>query len=737
MNNVLLQLKGTFHDKPNTSGGGMRPSLKKDKRVLSSHLRKLSHDLEIIADEWADGKYYIPGVLVSIFYCDIVPKSSRIQATFPKPMDSVVGARFSEEEPCSHIITHYVRHKDIAEAIRLYNVSANLLDDYFDGCMTKQFMGKPYIESLQLDFKKSYNISESKFLKIIVDAEYITKFGHYVSNEPLEENTLVSFFPTTEIGTVTQRIEFLSKIGIKASRINFMDVDTLLLSRSEVEQLKEIFPYIISMAVSDLNDVPREEDWGATEGGLSICSPKNEPTIGVIDTQFSPDVYFSEWVEYHDWTDVTVEGTDADCFHGTAVSSIIVDGPSFNEKYDDGCGHFKVRHFAVAGAGRTSTLMMMKNIRNIVATNRDIKVWNLSLGSTKSVSKNFISPEAAVLDELQYEYDVVFVVSGTNKGVSQKAFRIGSPADSINSIVVNAVNESNQPASYSRYGPVLSFFIKPDIAYYGGDKGDLMTVCTRSGGAYVMGTSFAAPWIARKMSYMIDVLGMDRNVAKALLIQSATPWRAGEDKSELLGHGIPPIKISDIIESPSDEIRFVLMGISDLYDTYNYQLPIPRDNDKHPFLVKATMCYFPKCSRKQGVDYTNTEFDFSLGRIKDKKLQSTARALYMKENQLRGKLRKWDNVKILKDEETSRNKAKQAYDDGLWGISIKTMERLNNDDGKGMPFGVVVSLKALDKKNRIDDFIKACNLAGWRVHRIEEKSRIELFNKAEETLHFD
>ena len=38
---------------------------------------------------------------------------------------------------------------------------------------------------------------------------------------------------------------------------------------------------------------------------------------------------------------------------------------------------------------------------------------------------------------------------------------IGAPADSINSLVVNAVNKNNEPASYSRIGKVLSFFNKP------------------------------------------------------------------------------------------------------------------------------------------------------------------------------------------------------------------------------------------------------------------------------------
>mgnify|MGYP000450019266 FL=1 len=37
--------------------------------------------------------------------------------------------------------------------------------------------------------------------------------------------------------------------------------------------------------------------------------------------------------------------------------------------------------------------------------------------------------------------------------------KIGAPADSLNSIVVNSVDFNKKAATYSRVGPVLSFFI--------------------------------------------------------------------------------------------------------------------------------------------------------------------------------------------------------------------------------------------------------------------------------------
>ena len=110
---------------------------------------------------------------------------------------------------------------------------------------------------------------------------------------------------------------------------------------------------------------------------LSIAKPQNEPIVGVIDTQFDKRVYFGDWVQYEKCISDDIELQNEDLFHGTAVTSIIVDGPTFNPALQDNCGHFRVRHFGVATAGRFSSFEILKQIREIVCKNRDIKVWNL------------------------------------------------------------------------------------------------------------------------------------------------------------------------------------------------------------------------------------------------------------------------------------------------------------------------------------------------------------------------
>ena len=318
----------------------------------------------------------------------------------------------------------------------------------------------------------------------------------------------------------------------------------------------------------------------------------------------------------------------------------------------------------------------------------------------------------------------------------------------MNSRVVNSVDNYGKPTSYTRVGSVLSFFNKPDLSYYGGDgvnDYEQMTLCIDNMGAYHnKGTSFAAPWVTRKVAYMIYILGISREITKALLIDAAAGWNRKDDVSHSIGYGILPKRIEEIVESPEDEIRFVMTGTSEEFETYTYNLPVPVIKGQHPFWARATLSYFPQCDRNQGVDYTNTEMDIHFGRAhinkkgkteivsinKNRQNEEGLNILY--ERDARNLYRKWDNVKHISEETKDTSKPRKAYEAGMWGLSIKTKERLTNRRTAPMPFGVVITLKEMNSINRIDEFIKLCAVRGWLVNTIDIKSRVDVYNKAEE-----
>ena len=742
--NDVLELKGKRFVQASKPSNGFGVSMNGKTIVTSEHICNLIERLKIIRSFWHKENRPFSGILISVYYNKIVAKSNRISGLLKgaESNHSIVGAKFNKEKS-KHIITYYINLSDLDNTISLLSNCDHILSDCLNKKIDQSTFKSDSID--RISFPK-YGISKSCFKQVIADVSYIDTFEIERADSQIKQSIITLY----DTGTDTKKL--LKEFGIEIINSHILDNLTVFLDENQLKALIERAPYLIAMATEDLSALSPFDFSNVDNNGLMyIPDPGIEPTIGVIDTLFCEDVYFSKWVDYHDMTDAAIPKTTEDQRHGTAVSSIIVDGPTLNPWLDDGCGRFKVRHFGVAKKSGFSSFTIIKLIKQIIADNRDIKVWNLSLGSDTEISDNFISAEAAVLDQIQYENDVIFVIAGTNKS-SDTIQKIGSPADSINSMVVNSVTKSGLSTTYSRRGLALSFFAKPDVSYYGGSKEQYIHVCEPLGDANVSGTSFAAPWIARKLSYLIDVLGMNREVAKAMIIDAARGWntQVTPEVISLYGHGIVPIRIEQIIQSQDDEIKFLVTDISEKWNTYNYLFPIPMKEDHYPYIAKATMCYFPICNRSQGVDYTNTELNLHFGRIGDdgkiKEINDDKQNLsnvattstgYILEGDARSLFRKWDNVKYISEDPQKSKRTKPSYKNKNWGMEVKTNNRLDPKDGLGLRFGVVVTVKAIDGVNRIDEFIRNCHLNGWIVDAVEVQNRIDLREKINEEIEFE
>ena len=750
MNN-LLELKGQFMHRKNPSTFGP-VNLPKGSVVTEEHLHDLKKQLSGVLATWVEDNT-IQGALVSVHYKTVIAKSNRIQILLSdvgrKPNDSVRGAKFvwedtSEGRKQKHVFTHFVTLEAIRKSIQMLDTAMVIVREDYDGQITES-------DTANINAGK-YNdrlMKKSVFLKVITDVNHVEFFAVDRALEPIIGESIITIYKT---GVDTQVL--FNKLGIPLTNGKMIDETTLRLNQNEIEILQNNASYLIAMNVVDFSEFLEDENKGLevenNEEEHLIPAPQNEPIVGVIDTRFDKRVYFRDWVDYEDMLDKNIEPVNDDYFHGTAVSSIIVDGPSFNPNLQDNCGRFRVKHFGVAIARGFSSFEILKMIKDIVAKNRDIKVWNLSLGSAMEINPNFMSPESAELDRIQSEYDVIFVVAGTNKRLidGDREMRIGAPADSLNSLVVNAVDFNGKKASYTRVGPVLSFFYKPDVSYYGGDGAEKMVVCEPNGIAYVSGTSFAAPWVTRKMAYLIHRMGFSREIAKALIIDSAAGWNRKDDTSYAMGYGIVPKKIEDLLHCRDDEIRFVLKGTIEEYETYTYRLPVPKDQDGHPYFARATLVYFPKSDRNQGVDYTSTEMDIHFGRLLEKNGKASIKSIdknkqadeglhILYEENVRKFHRKWDNVKHIGEIIKDRAKPRKVYNSGMWGLLIRTKERQEAGAGQGLPFGVVVTLREMNGVNRLDNFIQLCMMHGWIVNEYDADAMQMVYEKAEEEIDFE
>lgn len=749
--NSLIQLKMPLTPRKNpASGGGSK--LVANTTVEVEHLEKIKKNLEELYDYW-EGKNLIDGTLINVEYSRIVPKSKRIKTILFKTSindtsDLIRGAKYGgSEDKQYHIITYYIPRENLLWNIDKINKCMKILKEKFNN----KFNNEDEEKISDMKFTE-YDIKKTTFMDAIADCSIVNKLSYPIYDEKLEENQAVTLYDVNKKSN-----ELLKSLGIEGKNFNILDDNTVILYKDALSILVKQAPYLISMVVEDISvyTLPKNEVEDAfeieqvTENIVKLPKPTNEPIIGVLDTAFDNRVYFKEWVNYderymQDGADITIEDRE----HGTAVDSIIVDGSSINPKFDDGCGRFKVRHFCIAHHGKNNTFSIMRRIKEIVENNLDIKVWNLSLGSDTEIDRNFMSQEGALLDMLEYKYDIIFVVAGTNQ-TSLLQDKIGSPADSINSLVVNAIKKDGEKVSYARRGKVLSFFNKPDICYYGGDQGERMRTCIGTGQKMNTGTSFATPWISRKIAYLIYRLQLSRQIAKALIIDSATGWNVVNDKkAEYYGFGSVPIRIEDIINSDRDEIKFFIESESTDYDTYTYGIPVPIDKDKCPYIAKATLCYFPKCTRNQGVDYTNTELDLYFGRVlRNKKGNITIKTINnnkqsdedgrVLEGDARKYNRKWDNVKHIIEEYKITARPKKIYENSTWGLSIKSKDRLGKDDGKSIKFGVVITLKEINGVNRYDEFLRQCSFKGLYFNKVEAEHRVELYNIAEQEIKFE
>lgn len=754
--NDLLLMRNELHHRRHPSaesgkgGGGVSFGVSDvvDKTKIDSVRAKFEHALS----EWPENAI-VKDILLEVHFDTIVSKSNRLHQLLRCPprdlIHGVVGARFEGIETLEpyHVHTFYVPESIVQDAID----DLKVVSAFVEG-IPSRLVDKDVFDRIGEDFEIPDGLSKSKLCHILHDCLHISAVKVPSFSSSISKQSIVNIFQTE-----VKAGDLLSPLSPTERREALVDDTTMLLTPEQFEELAAKHSYLITMAAGDSYDV---DDWGDDPASLfqfDIPKPSNEPTIGVIDTLYDMASPLSEWVDYRNLVDPQIPVIDKDREHGTQVTSTIIAGHMLNPELDDGCGWFKVRHFGVALKVGNSLRKLIQNVENIVAKNPDIKVWNLSLGTNEEISQNSISPLAACLDKLQYERNILFVVAGTNDDNNTRSLSVGSPADSLNSIVVNSCRRDRSPALYTRRGPVLSFFNKPDLSYYGGDTGEPIKVGTAQGSVSEKGTSFAAPWIARKAAYLIEVMHLPRDVAKALLIDSALSWDAEAIKSGVsneLGYGVVPVKIEDVLQSRNDEIKFYISGKVSDYETYTAGIPVPiNDSGRQPYAMRMVMSYSPACNRKQGVDYTNTELALSMGRFKPAKrrdgtMRMSVHSIADKytsapndfipyEGAVREYKRKWDNVKV-KSEQYHGSKPKKTYTDmGLWGASIKKNERHNDGSGENLSFGLVVTLKALDGNSRINEFIQQNIRHGWTVRAIKVQEKIRIINQAQSQIEFE
>lgn len=322
---------------------------------------------------------------------------------------------------------------------------------------------------------------------------------------------------------------------------------------------------------------------------ISIKEPdpdKNYPIIGVLDSGIQEISHLSPWIKgFHS----PYDDSELNRSHGTFVAGLICYGREFLSCANDissPCSIFDAAVISDENLGKIEEDELLDNIRDIIELkSSDIKLWTLSLGTSKEANLDIFSEFGITLDYIQDKEGVLVIKSAGNCDNFEKekpVSRVSESADSIRSLVVGSIahdkcetdlSEKDCHSPFSRIGPAPQGVVKPDLVHYGGNSGlsamgkrldNGIPSFTLDGEIGKMcGTSFSTPQVSALLADLNHNLSGDFNslLLKNLAIHNAhypdSITEKGDDKVQKYGFGMVS-PINQILLNDESEITLVL-----------------------------------------------------------------------------------------------------------------------------------------------------------------------------------
>jgi len=349
------------------------------------------------------------------------------------------------------------------------------------------------------------------------------------------------------------------------------------------------------------------------------------PKAAVVDSGLSENSYLKEW-EFANLSFLNKK--EKNSRHGTFVC-----GRLLSEK--DSFGGITVLNVEIIPSGGFINIdnFYRQMDEMLKRYHQTVKIYNISLGTNIPVSDNF-SLASAVMDELQYKYDVLFIVSAGNS-FEEGVGRITSPAESVNSITVGSVSHIDtnyqskySPSLFSRHGPGAAGFNKPEVTSFGGAHekrfGKLFNVGVFSIGtdnelAEDSGTSHAAPLVtslAAKIYHKYSHAFKSPCMAKALIIHYTFMGSHIREHDIYKGYGTAP----QDIKTDENTVTFLHSGTAVHRDIVELSdIPVPEVMISSG-IFKGEIVATLSCTAKVDIDfpsyYTMFKLEMSLGYYK-------------------------------------------------------------------------------------------------------------------------
>jgi hypothetical protein len=377
------------------------------------------------------------------------------------------------------------------------------------------------------------------------------------------------------------------------------------------------------------------------------------PIVGVLDTGVEPIQHINPWLVDMGFTPSFTDDV-IDKRHGTFVTGVLLCGDQLeghNYTGTDGCHIFEAIVYPNRDKQKITEDELVYEIRQVIEKySKDVKVWNLSLGTNTEASLTEFSTFGQELDKMQEDFDVIIIKSVgncENYKIGKPRSRIAKSADSVRSLVVGSLAHDkaqydldlkNHPSPFTRVGPGPANIYKPDLVHYGGNAGLYAGRSIHNGVksfgvngviTKAIGTSFATPRISALVAGLYQTLNESFNplLLKALLIHSAKYPEEMKmdiaDKLRLAGFGMPA-NIDDILYNSANEITLILQ---DSIERGNYinimDFPYPQSMvDENGFFygeISITLATNPILEPKQqGMEYCQSNVELKFGTYDEK-----------------------------------------------------------------------------------------------------------------------
>ncbi len=427
-------------------------------------------------------------------------------------------------------------------------------------------------------------------------------------------------------GIIIRRLNYTEELRLFAVENATPDIVTGLATMDSVISIKKMPYFELSFSPEPYNT------------DIEVLSPQDGesyPRVGLLDSGVATIPHLQPWMEGENQNIAGFEEYEINLRHGTSVASIINYGDALQGKEWTGTGPSKITSCIVNTDEHTMHISeeeMIEHIKTAISVNPNVKVWNLSQGSTIEVNNDDFSDFAVTIDNIQKEKQILICKSGGNiRSEAPELTRITQGADSLMSLVVGSISheknhvhdlEEGSRSPFSRIGYAPAGITKPDLVHYGGNA--VTGIYTFSETGYqtnaFKGTSHATPRVtslAANLGYRLE--HFNPLMVRALLIHSAWFPRLEEYDNDTLrqelGFGKPAI-LGDILYNDSDEFTMVLSPDFNGKDYQIQDIPFPEElideNGYYEGEITVTVVTEPIFKSGEGSEYCQSDVEVLL-----------------------------------------------------------------------------------------------------------------------------